>query len=210
MKSYASAKKLHTCFVKLRTRPSFSLITMVQSYHTTLLDDADFKEIYKNAYPIVICYNGSDHFTPTRPSTEPKYSGWKLNRELGPIISASLLVIEELDRHKLDPAVLTAVNQLEATIVQMLPIISPISNTSHLRAVAVQNKRGPLHRESLLQPGRQDVSTLHTQSVMDPASTTTQPSISQADDPEADEPTVKKRTPKKYVCNIWCGEAYEV
>ena len=38
--------------------------------------------------------------------------------ELGPIVSASLLVIEELDRQKLAPAVLAAVNQLEDTIVQ--------------------------------------------------------------------------------------------
>ena len=56
----------------------------------------------------------------------------------------------------------------------------------------------------MLQPGGQDVSSVHTQSVADPASTSTQPSISQADDPEAKEPTVKRRGPKIYVCHI-CG-----
>ena len=132
---------------------------MVQSCHT-LLDDADFKEIHKNIYPLVLCYNGkdhftptrpsTDHFTPTRPSTESKFYGWKLNRELGLIISASLLVIEELDRYKLDPAVLTAVNELEATIVQTLPIISPSSNTSHLRAVVAHNKRDQVDKMFLL------------------------------------------------------------
>ena len=177
---------------------------MVQSYYTTFLDEADFKEIHKNAYPLVVCYNGKDHFTPTRPSTESKFYGWKLNRELSPIISASLLVIEELDRHKLAPAILTAVNQLEDTIVQTLPIISPSSNSSHLRAVAVCNKVRPLPRGPVLQPGGQDVSSAHTQSAPDPASTSTQISIPDADQPEAEEPPVKRRTPKKYVCHV-CG-----
>ena len=186
----------HTCKERL---------TMVQSCHTTLLDESDFKEIQKNAYRIVVCYNGKDHFTPTRPSTESKFYGWKLNRELGLIISASLLVIEELDRHKLAPTVLTAVNQLEDTIVQTLPIISPSLLSSHLKAVAARNKAGPLHRGPVLQPGEQQVSSSHTQSAPEPASTSTQPSIPDADQPEVpEEPPVKRRTPKKYVCHI-CG-----
>ena len=49
---------------------------------------------------MVLCFNGKDHFTPTKPSSESKFYSWKLNKELGPIVSASLLVIEELDKHK--------------------------------------------------------------------------------------------------------------
>ena len=116
--------------------------------------------------------------------------------ELGPIVSASLLVIEELDRQKLGPAVLAAVNQLEDTIVQTLPIISPRSLSSHLRAVVVSNKVGPLHRGPVLQPGGQDVSSPHTQSGPDPTSASTQPSIPDANQPEAGEPPVKKKGPK--------------
>ena len=179
---------------------------MVQSCHTTLLDQPDFKDMHQNAYPIVVCYDGKDHFTPTRPSTDSTFYSWKLNRELGPIISASLLVIEELDRHKLAPAVLTAVNQLEATIVQTLPIISPSSLSSHLRAVAACNKAGPLHRGPVLQPGGDQVSSSDTQLALDPASTSANPlSLPDADQPEApEEPRVKKKGPKKYICHI-CG-----
>ena len=61
-----------------------------------IIEEADFKDIQKNAYPIVVCYNGRDHFTPTRPSSQSKFLKWKLNKELGPILSAALLVIEEL------------------------------------------------------------------------------------------------------------------
>ena len=177
--------------------------TMVQSCHTTLIEEADFKDIQKNAYPIVVCYNGRDHFTPMRPSSQSKFLKWKLNKELGPIVSAALLVIEELDRPKLSPAVLTAVNQLEETIVQTLPTISPTSLSSHLKAVAAWNKAGPLHRGPVLQPGGEHISSSDTQPAPDPASTSTQPSLPDTDQP-AEEPPVKKRGPKKYVCHH-CG-----
>ena len=179
---------------------------MVQSCHTTLLDPGDFAEIQNNAYPLVVCYNGKDHFTPTRPSTQSKFYKWKLNMELGPIVSASLLVIEELDRQKLAPAVLTAVNQLEDTIVQTLPIISPRSLSSHLKAVVACNKAGPLHRGPVLQPSGDQVSSSNTQPALDPASTSANLlSLPDADEPEApEEPPVKRRGPKKYICHI-CG-----
>ena len=64
---------------------------MVQLCHTTLLEEADSKDIQKNAYPIVVCYNGRDHFTLMQPSSQSKFLKWKLNKELGPIVSAALL-----------------------------------------------------------------------------------------------------------------------
>ena len=171
---------------------------MVQSCHTTLLNPGDFAEIQNNAYPLVVCYNGKDHFTPTRPSTQSKFYKCKLNMELGPIVSASLLVIEELDRQKLAPAVLAAVNQLEDTIVQTLPIISPRSLSSHLKAVVACNKAGPLHRGPVLQPSGDQVSSSDTQPVLDPVSTSANLlSLPDVDQPEApEEPPVKRRGPK--------------
>ena len=173
--------------------------TMVQSCHITLIEEQDFQDIHKNTYPIVVYYNGRDHFTPMRPSSQSKFLKWKLNKELGPIVSAALLVIEELDRPKLSPAVLTAVNQLEDTIVQTLLTISPSSLSSHLKAVAVHNKAGALHRGPMLQPSGEHVSSSHTEPVPDPASTSTQPSLPDTDQPaeQPPEPPVKRRTPKK-------------
>ena len=171
---------------------------MVQSYHTTLIDEPDFQNMQKNAYPIVLCFNGKDHFTPTKPSSESKFYSWKLNKELGPIVSASLLVIEELDKHKLAPAVLTAINQLEDTICQTLPVISPTSLSSHLKAVAVWNKVGPLHRGPVLQPSGDQVSSSDAQPALDPASTSTNLLfLPDADQPEApEEPPVRRKGPK--------------
>ena len=113
-------------------------------------------------------------------------------------------MIKELDKHKLAPAVLTAINQLEDTMCQTLPVISPTSLSIHLKAVAAWNKVGPLHREPVLQPGGEHISFSDTQLAPDPASTSTQPSLPDTDQPESEQPRVKKRPPKKYVCHH-CG-----
>ena len=45
-------------------------LTMVQSYNFTLIDASDYsRRMEKNAYPLVICYNGRDHYVPTKPTT---------------------------------------------------------------------------------------------------------------------------------------------
>ena len=64
--------------------------------------------------------------------------------ELGPVLSAALFIIEEINRTELPPNVLTEVNEVEAQIVKGLPIISTYSNSSHLRQVATAE---PPHRE---------------------------------------------------------------
>ena len=186
--------------------------TMVQSCHVTLLNDADFNKetMHRNAYPLLLCYNGRDHFTPTKPTTDAEFYNWKLNRELGPIVSASLMVIEELDRHMLQPNILTAINQFEATIVQTLPIISPTANASHLRAVSVRNKQGATHRGAVIEPFGPPVPGTSTPQPPHPPSTATQEPIPPADVPEGDEPgdqpeqPVQKKKENKYVCHI-CG-----
>ena len=72
----------------------------------------------KNAYPMVIVYNGRDHYVPTRPTTYAQYYKWKTEKELAPILSAGLLVIEEMDLEFLSEAERNACNELEACIVK--------------------------------------------------------------------------------------------
>ena len=99
--------------------PGRNNLTMVQSCHETLLDPGDYhKGIQKGIYPIVICYNGFDHYVPTRPISQAAWHKWKLSHELAPILSAGLLVIEELQRDQLEPQLLDAVNEVEACILK--------------------------------------------------------------------------------------------
>ena len=58
---------LPICLVSTGRQPTgcIECITTVQSSYNILLNDKDFKNMDKNSYPIVIVYNGMDHFVPT-------------------------------------------------------------------------------------------------------------------------------------------------
>ena len=88
---------------------------MTQSAHIRELNPGDYTNMHKNQYPIVLCYNGRDHYMPTRSASPQNYYRWKMEKQLGPILSAGLLIIEEVDRTKLPANVLNEVNQVEAT-----------------------------------------------------------------------------------------------
>ena len=96
---------------------------MVQSAHVRLI--GNFGRMQKNQYPMALCYNGRDHYAPTRSVSLKDFYQWKMEKELGPVLSGALFIIEEIDRTKLPPNVLQEVNEVEAQIVKSLPIISP-------------------------------------------------------------------------------------
>ena len=192
--------------LELYPEPSWKTLTMTQSAHIRELNPGDYSNMHKNQYPIVLCYNGRDHYAPTRSCDPQKYYRWKMEKQLGPILSAGLLIIEEVDRTKLPPNVLQQVNQVEATIVQALPVILPTSNAAHLRRAAGQHpQRGPVFSQH---PAGQ-VPPSDTQPDLSSSTTMTTP----APQPGADQPEEqtsgggKKKRPKKggYVCHI-CGK----
>ena len=118
--------------------------TIVESHNATLINPSNFpKTMVRSAYPIVIVYNGRDHFVPTKPSTNREFYKWKLEKQLGPILSAGLLVICELDRSLLDNTLQNSVSEVEACIVKHLPILSPEANEAHHVDVVVAPQRGP-------------------------------------------------------------------
>ena len=120
-------------------------LTMVQPVHIREIGKFG-KSMHKNTYPCVWCYNGRDHYAPTKSCFPEKFYQWKMKKELGLVLSAALFIIEEIDRTKLPSNVLTEVNEVEAQIVKSLPIISKYSNTSPLRQAAMMEMphRGPV------------------------------------------------------------------
>ena len=126
-------------------------LTMVQSCNFTLLDPPDFpRRMDKNSYPVVIAYNGRDHYSPTKLTTYVHYYKWKLEKELAPILSAGLLVCEEMDRKFLSDAEANAVSEIEAKILEHLPTLSPAVNAAHHAMVARapgRGSRGPVFHD---------------------------------------------------------------
>ena len=126
-----------------------------------------------------------------------------MEKELGPVLSAALSIIEEIDRAKLPPNVLHEVNEVEAQIVKSLPIISTHSNSAHLRKVSAGQTahRGPVFSQET--GGEVSSSSRSSHLPSDAGTSSTTSSL-----PQADNPVQKKgRRPKKggYACHI-CGK----
>ena len=177
---------------------------MVQSCNYTLLDPADFsRRMEKNAYPMVIVYNGRDHYVPTKPTTYQHYYTWKTEKELTPILSAGLLVIEEMDLQFLTEIQRNACNEIEACIVKNLPILSTKVNAAH-HAMAVRapgpGSRGPVFHQI---PGTK-VSSALGQSSSSSQTADVAPTV--ATDEPSDQQTAPAPAPKrkkqKYVCDM--------
>ena len=152
----------------------------------------------RSAYPIVIVYNGRDHFLPTKPSTNREFYKWKLEKQLGPILSAGLLVICELDRSLLDDTLQNSVSEVEACIVKQLPILSPGANEAHHVDVVAAPQRGPCFEH---QPAGPLISAPDDPPVL-PSSSTASTDVPGGQGP-ASQPGKKPR--KSYICEI-CGK----
>ena len=172
---------------------------MVQSACVRLI--GNFGRMQKNQYPMVLYYNGRDHYAPTRSVSLEDFYRWKMEKELGPVLSGALFIIEEIDRTKLPPNVLQEVNEVQAQIVKSLPIISPQANSSHLRKAANPDvrRRGPIFS----QEGGSQVSSSVTGSDLPPAPTGTGTTGSSSTQPPTNKPARGKRPSKGgYPCHL--------
>ena len=170
---------------------------MVQSCHETLLDPGDYhKGMQKGIYPIVICYNGFDHYVPTRPISQAAWHKWKLSHELAPILSAGLLVIEELQRDQLEPQLLDAVNEVEACILKNWGKFNAKVVSAHHSIVQKAPRRGPVFSMASSEP---DVPLPDAQ----PSSSSQPGPATPATETVSAEPPTKAGR-KRYICDV-CG-----
>ena len=93
------------------------------------LNPQDFGNMPKNHYPVVIAYNGRDHFVPTIPASEDDYLAFKIHKEFGRLAAATLLVSKELDRPTVPAAAAKGIKAIEKVLEENLPKISKKSFT---------------------------------------------------------------------------------
>ena len=176
--------------------------TLVESGHLTKIDPKDFQNqrLQPNAYPIVLGFNGRDHYFPTVPSTVHEFNEWKVVHQVGPLLTGVLLAIEDVDFK--DPRLTDQKKQslqtVKTCILQNLPTISKESHTTYQSKI--RKSVGPV----FAQPGS------HTGS-----SASGEPEVSSSHLP--DPPTTSSTTQhdstkkkgkgkrKKYICQH-CGE----
>ena len=114
------------CLVSKGKSPTgrIECITASQSCYQLQLNPADFGNMPKNMFSIVIAYNGRDHFVPTIPCSEKDYLAWKVHKEFGSLGAATLLVTKELDRPSLPAGAAQGIKAIEKAIEENLPKIS--------------------------------------------------------------------------------------
>ena len=114
------------CLVSKGRSPTSQIecITTSQSCYQLQLNPADFGNMPKNMFPIVIAYNGRDHFVPTIPCSEKDYLTWEVHNEFGSLAAATLLVTKELDRPSLPAGAAQGIKAIEKAIEENLPKIS--------------------------------------------------------------------------------------
>ena len=134
---------------------------MVQSIYDVKLHPKDFKNLTKNCYPIVICYNGRDNFVPTIQTSEKDFLNWKINREFGSLLAATLLISKECDRPGVPAATAASIRSVTQCLETHLPKISKNAHTYYLQLRA---KSGQTHCGLGINPSAGTIPTPSTSS----------------------------------------------
>ena len=143
----------------------------------------------------MFAYNGRDHFAPTIPCTAEQYTHWKVQSELGSLLSASLHVCAQLDQQKLPDQLCSAVKEIQTAISRNLPIISKAGQAQFKELQKETTHRGPA-----IQPPTPVVPLppAHEQ----PPSGEPAPPTSGAPEQSSDEPTEGRKGFKCHVCGV--------
>ena len=169
----------------------------VSGGYSLLFPEQDFEAMTPNCYPLVLGYNGRDHYFPTRPCTSQEYTNWKLNSQLGGLLAGASLVLEEVDTKAthLSRDVVNAIGQLTKTLNATFPVIAPKKYLSYLKKRKELPAGGPSFAQ---EPGSQvPVAPAGSSSSSAPSA----PSGSTSSKPQ---PAKKKGGRKLYMCHM-CG-----
>ena len=183
---------------------------MTCSIYSRELHSDDYKELKldKYSYPVVLVFNGIDHYVPTKPSSGEKYTDFKVSKQLAPLLTGALSIIDEVNREQVNPAKLDSINELEAQLVKSIPVIAPYLMPGNIRSCQQNSAVREAASLPLISAG--EVPPSDGSSELPPASTEA-PVVGAVPPSPANQPAKKKhggRKPKKggYPCHI-CGKA---
>ena len=168
--------------------PELSL-TMLESAHELPLYPSHLQNIDRQRMPIVILYNGRDHFVPSMIMSVAEYNQWKLEI-LPKLSSASLEIPEDVDHQYVSPKLSVHLNTLQDNLKTTVTMCSGTAAPAVVAAVAIRKSHGPLFGQvtvtSPASPGSSIPSVKHPS-----------PSLRSAK-------KRRKKPPKEYTCDK-CG-----
>ena len=177
--------------------------TLVESGHLTKIDPKDFQsqKLSPNAYPVVLGFNGRDHYFPTVPSDLHEFNEWKVVHQVGPLLTGVLMAIEQVD---FNDSTLTqqkkqSLQTVKTCILQNLPTISKHSHTTY--QAKTRQCVGPVFSN----PGSQAASSVPADPEARSSHLPHLPPTSSTTQHDSGEKTKGKGKRKKYICQ-YCGE----
>ena len=114
-------------------RPRNELEKMVihESHHIVLINPKDFKNRANNSYPVVLAYNGRNHFAPTRVCLTEEFQDWKVRRQLCGLLSSTLICCKELDINTLPAEYVQPIEDIQHILQDNLPKLSKRALLQH-------------------------------------------------------------------------------
>ena len=94
-----------------------------ESHHIVLINPKDFKNRPNNSYPVVLAYNGRDHFAPTRVCLTEEFQT-EVRRQLCGLLSSTLICCNELDIETLPPEYVQPIEDIQHILQDNLPKLS--------------------------------------------------------------------------------------
>ena len=150
-----------------------------------------------------------DHYVPTKPTIYEQYYKWKTEKELAPILSARLLVIEEMNLQFLSDEQQKACNEPKACIVKHLPSLSIQVNAAY-HAMAAHASGCGVWDPVFHQVPTGKISSSSGQPDLSSAHPTAFSSIAATDDSVPGEdcpPPSRKRKKQSYICHL-CDQEF--
>ena len=118
--------------------------TMIESAHETVLYPEDLQHIDRQGMPVVIGYNGIDHFVPSIILSTVEYNQWKLEI-LVKLSEASLDVLEDIDLSQVSPEISAHLGTLKQNLSTTTELCSERTLPTVAAAAAkVRRAHGPL------------------------------------------------------------------
>ena len=164
-------------------------MTTIESAHETVLYESDLDHLDKEAWPIVVAYNGINHFVPSVIMSQQQHDAWKLSL-VTKMSKVTLNLVKRMDPKSMKPRQGQQLSALETCLKKSITVFEPVKPTGPVRSDPVAStsewSEGPLYSQAPDAP--------------DPLSG---PSLSE-DTEVFTEQTAITKVGKKYACAI-CG-----
>lgn len=176
-------------------------MTNLESGYTTKVNEEDFKKLPPAGCPIVLLYNGHNHYMPTAQMNAAQSNNWKLI-QLHTLGRATQTIINEVDRDKCTPAQSKLLDCLSQQLGLAETILNPSANITQLTQATrtVLRRQGPTIDITQASPAPE---ISGTPAVLNPAPSSSTASTSGSGGGTPQFPATRRDG--KYYCDI-CGE----